>query len=235
MRKEEYINEVISKIENNKARREVEKELSAHIDDRISYYTDAGWDEETANEKAVEQMGSPEKTASEFDKLYSKEPVQNVGMLFLYGIMLLFIWGCVNLLFFLITHGIAIPGFEGESMFGEKDMRISYILYLLVCSLINYIFVLLLYKYGKRFELRINPIAGLIVFLQPHIFVMILFYATSDSYMVSSLIDWWTATLYFAVGEKGLLSDLVDSVVCNMALTFIPYISFYLGMLRSRS
>ena len=72
MRKEEYINEVISKIENKKARREVEKELSAHIDDRISYYTDAGWDEETANEKTMEHMGEPKKVSEEMGKLHNK-------------------------------------------------------------------------------------------------------------------------------------------------------------------
>ena len=72
MRKEEYIQEVISRIENKKARREVEKELSAHIDDRISYYTDAGWDEQTANEKAMEHMGKSEEVAEEMGKLHRK-------------------------------------------------------------------------------------------------------------------------------------------------------------------
>jgi hypothetical protein len=70
MRKEEYIQEVISRIENKRAKIEVEKELSAHIDDRISYYTDAGWDEETANVKAMEHMGSPEKVSEEMGKLH---------------------------------------------------------------------------------------------------------------------------------------------------------------------
>ena len=72
MRKEEYIQEIISRIENKKAKQEVEKELSAHIDDRISYYTDAGWDEETANEKAMEHMGEPEKVSEEMGKLHDE-------------------------------------------------------------------------------------------------------------------------------------------------------------------
>ena len=58
MRKEEYINEVISKIENKKAKAEVEKELSNHIDDRISYYTDAGWDELPSRKTAKIQLTS---------------------------------------------------------------------------------------------------------------------------------------------------------------------------------
>lgn len=73
MRKEEYIQEVISRIENKKARREVEQELSAHIDDRISYYTDAGWDEQTANEKAMSNMGKTEDVADKMRKLHPKE------------------------------------------------------------------------------------------------------------------------------------------------------------------
>ena len=71
MRKEEYIQEVISKIENKKARREVEKELSAHIDDRIAYYVDAGWDEDSANEKAMEHMGNVESVAEKLGLIHN--------------------------------------------------------------------------------------------------------------------------------------------------------------------
>ncbi len=70
MKKDEYIQEVISRIENKKARTEVEREISAHIDDRISYYTDAGWDEETANEKAIEHMGEPWQVAIQMSRLH---------------------------------------------------------------------------------------------------------------------------------------------------------------------
>ncbi len=112
MRKDEYINEVISKIENKKARREVEKELSAHIDDRISYYTDAGWDEETANEKAMEHMGKAEEVAEEMGKLHisSKEKCYRalIGLLCIYT-ALHYIW----LVVFIVTDywetGLEIP------------------------------------------------------------------------------------------------------------------------------
>ena len=73
MKRDEYISAVISQIQNKKARTEVERELSAHIDDRISYYTDAGWDEETANEKAMEHMGEPEKVSEEMGKIHNKK------------------------------------------------------------------------------------------------------------------------------------------------------------------
>ena len=72
MRKEEYIQEVISRIENKRAKIEVEKELSAHIDDRISYYTDAGWDKETANEKALEHMGEAKEIGEQMALVHSK-------------------------------------------------------------------------------------------------------------------------------------------------------------------
>ena len=70
MKKDEYIQEVISRIENKRAKQEVERELSAHIDDRISYYTDAGWDEETANEKAMEHMGDAQCVGTQMSKIH---------------------------------------------------------------------------------------------------------------------------------------------------------------------
>ena len=73
MRKEEYIREVVSRIKNKKAKAEVEKELSNHIDDRISYYTDAGWDEATATEKAMEHMGEAESVAEKMGKIHNKK------------------------------------------------------------------------------------------------------------------------------------------------------------------
>ena len=60
MKKDEYICEGVSRIKNKKARQDVARELYAHIDDRISYYTDAGWDEDAANEKAMSDMGKAE-------------------------------------------------------------------------------------------------------------------------------------------------------------------------------
>ncbi len=70
MRKEDYIREVVSRIKNKKAKAEVEKELSNHIDDRISYYTDAGYDEQSANEKALAHMGEPRHVGAQMAKLH---------------------------------------------------------------------------------------------------------------------------------------------------------------------
>lgn len=101
MRKEEYIDLVISKIENKKARREIEKELSVHIDDRISYYVDAGYDEQTAIEKAVEHMGKPEIVADkmallhrgiDFQRLFSPKSIARAIIAFLFlSVLLAFI------------------------------------------------------------------------------------------------------------------------------------------------
>ena len=99
MRKDEYIREVVSHIDNKKAKREVEKELSAHIDDRISYYTDAGWDEETANEKAMEHMGEPEKQAEQLGKVHNNKS-KNVILAVLNPISL----AIFNLLWFLLGN-----------------------------------------------------------------------------------------------------------------------------------
>lgn len=71
MDKKEYLSNVISLVKNNYAKREIEKELSSHIDDRIDYYTDAGYDREYATAHAIEMMGSPTDVAKSMEKLYN--------------------------------------------------------------------------------------------------------------------------------------------------------------------
>lgn len=71
MKKEEYIAEVISLVKNKTTKREIQRELEAHIDDRISYYTDAGYDEEYATDQAVEKMGNPKTVAKSMEKLHN--------------------------------------------------------------------------------------------------------------------------------------------------------------------
>ena len=104
MRKDEYIREVVSRIENKKARAEVEKELSNHIDDRISYYTDAGWDEETANIKAMEHMGEPEKAAVSLARIHmGSGRVIFIILMVSFGVLAL-----LNAFGVLVNHGIAL-------------------------------------------------------------------------------------------------------------------------------
>lgn len=71
MDKNEYLSKVISLVKGKHAKREIEKELSSHIDDRIDYYTDAGYDREYATAHAIEMMGSPTDVAKSMEKLYN--------------------------------------------------------------------------------------------------------------------------------------------------------------------
>ncbi len=70
MRKEEYIAEAVSKITNRKAKRETEKELAAHIDELIEFYLDRSGSKEEAEERAVADMGGPEKISEDMAKLH---------------------------------------------------------------------------------------------------------------------------------------------------------------------
>jgi tetratricopeptide (TPR) repeat protein len=91
MRKDEYIREVVSRIDNKRAKQEVEKELSAHIDDRISYYSDAGYNEEISNSKALEHMGEPRKVGIQMAKLHKKNKLAIIAVCLLIAIVLTFV------------------------------------------------------------------------------------------------------------------------------------------------
>lgn len=68
----EYLNTVLAQIGSKTVCDEIEKELSAHIDDREQYYLDCGYDRETAARKTMEHMGSPEAAADGFSKVHKK-------------------------------------------------------------------------------------------------------------------------------------------------------------------
>lgn len=72
MDRQEYINTILAQIGSKTVCDEIEKELSAHIDDREQYYLDCGYDRETAARKAMEHMGSPEAAADGFSKVHTK-------------------------------------------------------------------------------------------------------------------------------------------------------------------
>lgn len=71
MNKSEYIKEVLSQIDGKAYLNEIKTELENHIDDRKEYYTNAGYDSEIAEEKAVEHMGDAEDIGEEMNMLYN--------------------------------------------------------------------------------------------------------------------------------------------------------------------
>ena len=70
--KKEYVEKAVSGIKNKTVRREVSEELDAHIDELIELWRRRGFDEAEAEEKAVEEMGAPEKTSEDLGRVYSR-------------------------------------------------------------------------------------------------------------------------------------------------------------------
>ena len=71
MERKEYLDKATSKIFNYKAKKEVEQELSAHIDDRRDGFADIESDERSAEERAVEAMGDAELIYEELGELHN--------------------------------------------------------------------------------------------------------------------------------------------------------------------
>ena len=71
--KEAYITRVLAPIEDADAQEEMALELSVHIDERIEFYKEIGYDDKTAEKKAVEDMGDPEPVGESLSRLYPKE------------------------------------------------------------------------------------------------------------------------------------------------------------------
>ncbi len=70
MTKEEYIESILSGIDDKYAKIEIKTELEAHLDDRIAFYTDAGYDSEHATKKAIERMGNAQTIAYQMNNLH---------------------------------------------------------------------------------------------------------------------------------------------------------------------
>ncbi|MCQ2484021.1 MAG: permease prefix domain 1-containing protein [Clostridia bacterium] len=67
---DEYVKLASAKITAKKKREQIEKEMKNHILDRVEYYTDAGYDENTAIEKALQHMGDAETVGTEIGKVH---------------------------------------------------------------------------------------------------------------------------------------------------------------------
>ncbi|MBQ6021268.1 MAG: hypothetical protein IJL26_13935 [Clostridia bacterium] len=71
MTKKEYIEKAVSGIKNKTERREAEEELGAHLDELTELWTARGFEPSDAEQKAVGEMGAPEKTAEDLRKVHS--------------------------------------------------------------------------------------------------------------------------------------------------------------------
>ncbi len=69
--KDKYIEQVLKQITMKSAKELIAQELESHLEDKIDYYTDVGYSPEDAEQKAVEDMGSPDETAVPLSSLYN--------------------------------------------------------------------------------------------------------------------------------------------------------------------
>lgn len=237
MKKYAYISKVVSQIKNRKVQNSIERELSCHIDDLTEFYIGQGFTPAEAEEKAVGDMGDADEISGKFGKLYEVNTFAEILATLVYGIAAVFLWGSVNAMFSLITYAVVINSYDIQiTFYDENASRTPIILSLLVISLLNYLFVLLFYIIGKRCEIVLSPVKGAILFLLPHIVLMVMFYIAYEStwWLISGL-NWWTTCLIYAFGDKvGFLNGLDESVAWNIALTFIPYLAALAGMMKTK-
>lgn len=96
--KDEYVVKAVSKIQNENAKFEVSYELESHIADRIEYYEEIGYDEETAAQKAVEHMGDPEAVSNAFCEIYPTVNVSTAVFATLLVVAVVFLFNLVTFL-----------------------------------------------------------------------------------------------------------------------------------------
>ncbi len=68
---EEYIKKLLEQVRFQKAHKAIEDEIRAHIEDQIEDNMSEGMDKETAEKRAVEDMGNPVDVRIELDKVHS--------------------------------------------------------------------------------------------------------------------------------------------------------------------
>lgn len=75
MKKEEYLHKALLLVSNPYTKAQVQRELEDHIEDETSFYTDAGYEREKAENMAMSRMGAPEEMARELGRLHRNLPV----------------------------------------------------------------------------------------------------------------------------------------------------------------
>lgn len=91
MTKNEYIEIVLSRISSKKDINSIRQEVADHIDDRIEYYTDAGYDYEYAKKAALSKMGEPDRLGLQLNSLHNYVPLMITVIItqILYAIIIL--------------------------------------------------------------------------------------------------------------------------------------------------
>lgn len=246
MKKDEYIASAVSRIKNKKAKWETACELAEHIDELTEFYLGRGYNETDAEEKAVEEMGPPETVSEELAKLHIINVRENVLTLFFSGVGISFLWASLNFMFSLITYG---SGILQQIVFYDLETEKvplynkNVLILLIIISLINYLLLIMYYMFGKQIECEISGVLGAILFLLPHVILMILLYTfeeKTNGELAYQAVSWWTSALngvfnyHYNYQAWRFTENLHESVGLNIALTFIPYMASVAGMLKAK-
>ena len=81
---EDYLESVVPKNIADSKRTELRAEMESHIYDKAEFYIEIGYDEETAFNKAVEEMGEAEGVKTQFESIYKDSTLK--GVLWFVGI-----------------------------------------------------------------------------------------------------------------------------------------------------
>lgn len=79
---DEYIEKASQSISGKRQRLEFQREIRSHLEDRIEFYTAAGWDRETAIQKTLDRMGDPETVGDSMGRVHNDAASKTFDVLF---------------------------------------------------------------------------------------------------------------------------------------------------------
>ena len=100
---EDYLESVVPKNIADSKRTELRTEMESHIYDKAEFYIEIGYDEETAFNKAVEEMGEAEGVKTQFESIYKDSTLK--GVLWFVGICVMNLMAVASGLgYFILDH-----------------------------------------------------------------------------------------------------------------------------------
>ncbi len=109
---DDYLNTVRQNIKNKKLHAPICAELESHLQDSADFYVEIGYDEETANKKALEDMGEPATVGESMAKLHKLSGWQRFLLVIFFFVAILKVFDL------LLVNGVALGAFlDGSEKF----------------------------------------------------------------------------------------------------------------------
>lgn len=194
----DYINSVLAQIDDKTVRREIRKELSAHIDDREQYFKDCGYDDETAESLAVERMGSPEAAADGFSKVHKGKRIVTV---------ILSVLSVPLSVFFFYFFAFANAVLYENNALGVGILEALSLIYIIIISAI-----------GKRRNSPFICLVAVLNFLSTYGFHILMSFTEEGYLLCSHIVFKLTALLTFDF-------DALNSFWIFEGVTIAPYLT----------